>query len=64
MIMSLLKKNTKYHYDSVTKCDGIYIYKSNGEKLIDTSSGAALCNIGYANPHIMEAFKQIDHSVS
>ncbi len=61
--MSLLKKKTQFAYDAVIKCEGVYIYTESGKRLFDTSSGVALCNIGHANSHILNAYKEIDSHV-
>jgi adenosylmethionine-8-amino-7-oxononanoate aminotransferase len=61
--MSLLKKKPGYQYAHISKCEGIFLFESNGRRLMDTSSGVALCNLGHANPDILQAFGRIDASV-
>ncbi len=68
-IVELCKKHTMYTWaagDSVNplpveKCEGIYMYTTDGRKIIDFNSQLMSVNIGHAHPKVLEAMKkQID----
>lgn len=39
----------------ISKAEGIYIYTSEGQKLLDGMSGLWCCNLGYSQPAIVKA---------
>src|SRR4051794_40146840 len=41
--------------DMVIRAEGIYIYTSDGKRLMDIGSGLHNVNIGYGNPRLCEA---------
>jgi len=50
----------------VIKGEGSYLYTEDGKKYLDFSSGVAVCNVGHANPKVVEAainqIKKIIHA--
>lgn len=42
----------------IVKADGVYIYDSEGEKILDGMSGLWCCNLGYGRKEIVEAVNQ------
>jgi adenosylmethionine-8-amino-7-oxononanoate aminotransferase len=45
------------------RAEGIYMWAENGQRFIDGSSGAMLCNIGHSNPAVLAAMRaQMDKS--
>lgn len=45
------------------RAEGIYMWDTEGNRFIDGSSGAMVCNIGHSNPHVLAAMrKQMDKS--
>jgi len=41
----------------VERGEGVYLYDEEGNKYFDASSGPITCNIGHANPKVLEAIK-------
>ena len=45
------------------RAEGIYMWDTEGNRFIDGSSGAMVCNIGHSNPHVLAAMRaQMDKS--
>jgi adenosylmethionine-8-amino-7-oxononanoate aminotransferase len=45
------------------RAEGIYMWDTEGNRFIDGSSGAMVCNIGHSNPHVLDAMrKQMERS--
>lgn len=42
----------------IEKADGVYLYKSNGDRLFDLIAGVSVSNLGHGNAKIVEAVKQ------
>lgn len=40
------------------RAEGIYMWDTEGNRFIDGSSGAMVCNIGHSNPHVLEAMRR------
>ena len=40
------------------RAEGIYMWDADGNRFIDGSSGAMVCNIGHSNPHVLEAMRR------
>jgi adenosylmethionine-8-amino-7-oxononanoate aminotransferase len=40
------------------RAEGIYMWDVDGNRFIDGSSGAMVCNIGHSNPHVLEAMRR------
>lgn len=40
------------------RAEGIYMWDQGGNRFIDGSSGAMVCNIGHSNPHVLEAMRR------
>lgn len=40
------------------RAEGIYMWDQAGNRFIDGSSGAMVCNIGHSNPHVLEAMRR------
>ncbi|MEN6567817.1 MAG: aminotransferase class III-fold pyridoxal phosphate-dependent enzyme, partial [Veillonellales bacterium] len=38
--------------------EGVYLYDSNGRKYLDACAGAAVSNIGHANPKVIQAMTE------
>ena len=45
------------------KGEGVYLYDEEGNKYFDSSSGSITCNIGHANPKVLEAIKNQSEKV-
>ena len=41
----------------VERAEGVYLYDEEGKRYFDASSGPITCNIGHANPKVLEAIK-------
>lgn len=39
------------------RAEGIYMWDADGNRFIDGSSGAMVCNIGHSNPHVLAAMR-------
>ncbi|MCY1125980.1 aspartate aminotransferase family protein [Frigidibacter sp. RF13] len=45
------------------RAEGIYMWDVDGNRFIDGSSGAMVCNIGHSNPYVLDAMRrQMDRS--
>lgn len=45
------------------RAEGIYMWDTDGNRFIDGSSGAMVCNIGHSNPNVLQAMRaQMDKS--
>lgn len=40
------------------RAEGIYMWDQDGNRFIDGSSGAMVCNIGHSNPHVLDAMRR------
>jgi adenosylmethionine-8-amino-7-oxononanoate aminotransferase len=40
------------------RAEGIYMWDKDGNRFIDGSSGAMVCNIGHSNPHVLDAMRR------
>jgi adenosylmethionine-8-amino-7-oxononanoate aminotransferase len=40
------------------RAEGVYIWDVDGNRWLDGSSGAMVCNIGHANPHVIAAMRR------
>jgi adenosylmethionine-8-amino-7-oxononanoate aminotransferase len=40
------------------RAEGIYMWDTEGNRFIDGSSGAMVCNIGHSNPHVLDAMRR------
>jgi adenosylmethionine-8-amino-7-oxononanoate aminotransferase len=40
------------------RAEGIYMWDTEGNRFIDGSSGAMVCNIGHSNPRVLEAMRR------
>ena len=47
----------------VERGEGVYLYDEDGNKYFDASSGPITCNIGHANPKVLEAIKNQSEKV-
>ena len=47
----------------VERGEGVYLYDEEGNKYFDASSGPIACNIGHANPKVLEAIKNQSEKV-
>ncbi len=47
----------------VERGEGVYLYDEEGNKYFDASSGPITCNIGHANPKVIEAIKNQSEKV-
>ena len=47
----------------VERGEGVYLYDEEGNKYFDASSGPITCNIGHANPKVLEAIKNQSEKV-
>jgi len=48
-------RNLHWHYPKITHGNGIYLYDEEGNRYIDSASGAAVCNVGHGRKEIGEA---------
>lgn len=56
---SLLYKNFEKHPAAVVESgNGIFLNISDGRKILDATSGAAVACLGYSNPEVQEAMAQ------
>jgi len=54
---------TDHPRPTLDRAEGIYLWDMSGNRYIDGSSGAMVCNIGHSNPHVLAAMKaQMDRS--
>ena len=47
----------------VERGEGVYLYDEEGNRYFDASSGPITCNIGHANPKVLEAIKDQSEKV-
>ncbi len=47
----------------VERGEGVYLYDEEGKRYFDASSGPITCNIGHANPKVLEAIKNQSEKV-
>ncbi len=60
---SYLFYQTEHPRPVLDRAEGIYMYDMGGNRWIDGSSGAMVCNIGHSNPAVLAAMKrQMDRS--
>ena len=48
---------------TVERGEGVYLYDEEGNRYFDASSGPITCNIGHANPKVLEAIKNQSEKV-
>ncbi|MFM2355830.1 MAG: hypothetical protein RLZZ528_1566 [Pseudomonadota bacterium] len=61
--VSHLFYQTEHPRPVLDRAEGIYMYDTEGNRFIDGSSGAMVCNIGHSNPRVLAAMKaQMDRS--
>ena len=54
---------TDHARPTLDRADGIYMWDTDGNRFIDGSSGAMVCNIGHSNPAVLAAMRaQMDRS--
>jgi len=65
---SLLHYGTSFHPDIIVGAKGLYIYTSNGHRILDWTSGQMSCLLGHGNTEIVEVIAshaaQLDHLFS
>lgn len=60
---SYLFYQTDHPRPVLDRAEGIYMWDTDGNRFIDGSSGAMVCNIGHSNPHVLDAMRrQMDRS--
>lgn len=60
---SYLFYQTDHPRPVLDRAEGIYMYDGQGNRWIDGSSGAMVCNIGHSNPAVLDAMRrQMDKS--
>jgi adenosylmethionine-8-amino-7-oxononanoate aminotransferase len=58
----VLHRNLKYQPHTIVSAQGVYITLSNGQTILDASSGAAVSCLGYGHPRVKAAIaKQMDN---
>jgi adenosylmethionine-8-amino-7-oxononanoate aminotransferase len=55
---SYLFYQTDHPRPVLDRAEGIYMWDKDGNRFIDGSSGAMVCNIGHSNPHVLEAMRR------
>ncbi len=55
---SFLFYQTDHPRPVLDRAEGIYMWDSAGNRFIDGSSGAMVCNIGHSNPHVLAAMRR------
>lgn len=55
---SALFYQTDHPRPVLDRAEGIYIWDVDGNRFIDGSSGAMVCNIGHSNPRVLEAMRR------
>jgi len=53
---SLLNYGTAFHPEMITRAEGLYIYESNGHRMLDWTSGQMSCLIGHGNPEVVDHY--------
>ncbi|THD84718.1 aspartate aminotransferase family protein [Aliigemmobacter aestuarii] len=55
---SFLFYQTEHPRPVLDRAEGIYMWDQDGNRFIDGSSGAMVCNIGHSNPHVLDAMRR------
>ncbi|MGB8813631.1 MAG: aspartate aminotransferase family protein, partial [Paracoccaceae bacterium] len=55
---SYLFYQTDHVRPTLERAEGIYMWDTDGNRFIDGSSGAMVCNIGHSNPAVLEAMRR------
>ena len=55
---SYLFYQTDHSRPTLDRAEGIYMWDTEGNRFIDGSSGAMVCNIGHSNPHVLDAMRR------
>lgn len=55
---SCLFYQTDHPRPTLDRAEGIYMWDTDGNRFIDGSSGAMVCNIGHSNPRVLEAMRR------
>lgn len=55
---SFLFYQTDHSRPVLDRAEGIYMWDVDGNRFIDGSSGAMVCNIGHSNPHVLDAMRR------
>ena len=55
---SYLFYQTDHPRPTLDRAEGIYMWDTEGNRFIDGSSGAMVCNIGHSNPHVPDAMRR------
>jgi adenosylmethionine-8-amino-7-oxononanoate aminotransferase len=55
---SFLFYQTDHARPVLDRAEGIYMWDTAGNRYIDGSSGAMVCNIGHSNPHVLAAMRR------
>jgi adenosylmethionine-8-amino-7-oxononanoate aminotransferase len=55
---SFLFYQTDHPRPVLDRAEGIYMWDAAGNRFIDGSSGAMVCNIGHSNPHVLVAMRR------
>lgn len=55
---SFLFYQTDHARPVLDRAEGIYMWDVDGNRFIDGSSGAMVCNIGHSNPHVLDAMRR------
>lgn len=55
---SYLFYQTDHPRPTLDRAEGIYMWDTEGNRFIDGSSGAMVCNIGHSNPHVLDAMRR------
>ncbi|MCB2109673.1 MAG: aspartate aminotransferase family protein [Defluviimonas sp.] len=49
---------TDHRRPVLDRAEGVYMWDTEGNRFIDGSSGAMVCNIGHSNPQVLEAMRR------
>ena len=55
---SYLFYQTDHTRPTLDRAEGIYMWDTDGNRFIDGSSGAMVCNIGHSNPRVLDAMRR------
>jgi adenosylmethionine-8-amino-7-oxononanoate aminotransferase len=55
---AVLRVDSRRHYRSIVRGEGIYLYDSEGNRYIDASGGPILCNLGHGIAEMAEALAE------
>ena len=44
--------------EEIVKAEGVYMYRPDGKKIIDTVSGVSVSNVGHCHPNVVKAIKE------